>query len=515
MRKLAIFLTTIALSCLGFAASPANADIISCTSGSFLVENGVVHSGGFVDGNCSGTAVIPEEATSIGQDAFRATSGLTKVIFDGSSQIQLIERNAFRDAQALNNIALPSSLQVIDEGAFWGTSSLTSLAIPNNVEEIGLYAFRYSGIKTFQISSANNFFSTSSGVLFNKNKTSLIRFPATLTSEYVVPNGVTYIAPLAFENNYGTPNLLKITLPSSVTEIGSMAFAGTSTLTNVVIPDSVTTIGVLAFLLSGLQSITIPSNVTSIADSAFENTTIENFYFLRRVAPYPASEDPLPFAELDAVMPKIFVPIGASNYGANGGTWKGLEINIGFRATFLGNGSTSGTPPQQVMRAAMDTFPVPGNPGGLKRTGYTFLGWNDAADGTGTNFPVNGEGVIAPEDINLYAQWLKNAEATTKPSISGTATSTANGKNKLTAAKGKWTGTPAPTYTYQWYKCSVQVKKSTQAIPKTCSAIAKATTTKLAVIKAFKGKYLAVAVKGTVAGTPATQWLSKSTGKVN
>jgi hypothetical protein len=36
----------------------------------------------------------------------------------------------------------------------------------------------------------------------------------------------------------------------------------------------------------------------------------------------------------------------------------------------------------------------------------------------------------------------------------------------------------------------------------------------LAVTKTFKGKYIAVAVKGTVAGTPATQWLSKSTGKV-
>ena len=223
---------------------------------------------------------------------------------------------------------------------------------------------------------------------------------------------------------------------------------------------------------------------------------------------------PWEFWALNAQTPKVYVPVGAGDYGFNGELWKGLTIDVGYRATFLANGSTSGTPPQQIMRESTGTFNVPGNSGGLKKTGYTFTGWNTLADGKGTNFVIGSSSAMPSQDFNLYAKWLKNAEATTKPSISGTATSTASGKNKLTAAKGKWTGTPAPTYTYQWYSCSTQVKAVTQTIPKTCKVIPKATTNKLAVIKAFKGKYLAVAVKGTVAGTPATQWLSKSTGKV-
>ena len=95
----------------------------------------------------------------------------------------------------------------------------------------------------------------------------------------------------AWEGDYGyqvniDTNTIKITkfdggstavIPStiegrSVTEIGSMAFAGDDvirSLANVTIPDSVTTIGSGAFASCELKSITIPSSVTSIGMHAF------------------------------------------------------------------------------------------------------------------------------------------------------------------------------------------------------------------------------------------------------
>ena len=56
MRKLSILLTTIALSCVGFASSPANAlgTPYSCTTGGFYVLNGVVFGGGPLEGDCTG-----------------------------------------------------------------------------------------------------------------------------------------------------------------------------------------------------------------------------------------------------------------------------------------------------------------------------------------------------------------------------------------------------------------------------------------------------------------------------
>ena len=73
----------------------------------------------------------------------------------------------------------------------------------------------------------------------------------------------------AFSNRSG---LTSITLPNSITNIGSQAFYGCSGLTSITIPNSLTTIEGGTFLgCSGLSSITIPSSVTTIGKSAFHS----------------------------------------------------------------------------------------------------------------------------------------------------------------------------------------------------------------------------------------------------
>jgi len=147
------------------------------------------------------------------------------------------------------------------------------------------------------------------------------------------------------------------------------------------------------------------------------------------------------------------------------------------------------------------------------RTGYVFAGWSTTSTGSTIGFPYTSSGYVGE---TLYAQWIQKASVTaSKPTISGKAASTAKGTNKLTVKPGVWTGIPAPTFTYQWYLCTTQVKAMTTTIPKSCKAITKQTKTSLSIVTAYRGKYLAVKVTGVSTGTPPTSYLTVSSAKVS
>ncbi|MBQ6946576.1 MAG: leucine-rich repeat protein, partial [Clostridia bacterium] len=106
------------------------------------------------------------------------------------------------------------------------------------------------------------------GILFNKDKTQLIGYPAgNGRTSYIIPNSVTRISREAF---YFCDALTSVTIPNSVTYIGSEAFRNCYALTSVTIPNSVTYIGGDAFRnCYALTSVTIPNGVTYIGGGAF------------------------------------------------------------------------------------------------------------------------------------------------------------------------------------------------------------------------------------------------------
>ena len=91
-------------------------------------------------------------------------------------------------------------------------------------------------------------------------------FCSSLTS-VTIPSSVTTIGEFAF---FGCSSLTSMIIPSSVTTIRNYTFDGCSSLTSVTIGSGVITIGEFAFSgCSSLTSVTIPSSVTIIGDSAF------------------------------------------------------------------------------------------------------------------------------------------------------------------------------------------------------------------------------------------------------
>ena len=180
------------------------------------------------------------------------------------------------DTSLSGDIVLPSKIEgkpvtSIGWRAFWYCSSLTSITIPNSVTSIDDWAFNgCEKLTQINVDTANTVYSSENGVLFNKEKTELIRYPeGKADTSYSIPSSVTNIGDRAFED---CSSLTSVTIPNSVTSIGNDAFSGCSGLTSITIPDSVTSIGDWAFSnCSSLTSITIPDSVTSIDDHAFFN----------------------------------------------------------------------------------------------------------------------------------------------------------------------------------------------------------------------------------------------------
>ena len=246
------------------------------TSGDFeySVDSGNVRitryigSGGPVD---IPATIDGKPVTSIGEFAFQQCSGITSINIPNS--VTSIQQGAFSNCSGLSSITIPSSVTSIENTAFWGCSGLTSINIPSSVTSIGVNVFYgCSGLTDITVDSSNPSFCSESGVLFNKDKTTLIYYPLGKTdSSYTIPDGVTVIEQYAF---YCNSKLTSVTIPSSVTSIGESAFQHCTRLTSITIPNGVISIGNFAFgSCTGLTSITIPNGVISIGNFAFGSCT--------------------------------------------------------------------------------------------------------------------------------------------------------------------------------------------------------------------------------------------------
>jgi len=171
---------------------------------------------------------IPDGVTSVEKNTFALCTSLVSITF--SNNITSIENNAFTNCRSLTSIIIPNSVTNIGDYAFVDCG-INSITIPSNVANIGVGVFHScKSLTSIEVEDENNTYVSENGVLFDKNKTTLICCPAGKTGTYIIPNSVTNIEEDAFRL---CQNLTSVTIPNNVISIGDRAFSYCTSLTSI------------------------------------------------------------------------------------------------------------------------------------------------------------------------------------------------------------------------------------------------------------------------------------------
>lgn len=268
---------------------------------SLNIKNGLIKIGDRAFENCSQLEDInlPTELTEIYASVFNGCKKLKTI--ELPTMLTVLGENAFGDCVALEEVKLPETIIKIDDLVFSGCSNLKKIELPEGLKKIGKASFKNcesittveipssviylstdlfrgcKGLKSIVVNPKNRFYKSepnkrdgSDHVLFNKNKSMIIAYPAASREvQYDIPDSVTTISDWTFSE---CSKLNRISIPDSVNEIGEGAFCNCKLLDELVVPDTVDKIDDCAFRgCESLERILIPSSVVELGWGLFDD----------------------------------------------------------------------------------------------------------------------------------------------------------------------------------------------------------------------------------------------------
>lgn len=251
--------------------------------------------------------VIPYTLETIGVGAFTNCTAITTLTLEEApAQITpslVIKQEAFAGCSKITTVTLPSHLKTLEKYAFSGATTLTTVTV-NTVSgaelQLGAFEEKLSGnyyvtkvnigqytdvfdingvfggtkITAVNVNKNNPYISSVDGVLFDRDATKLLFYPAGRYGSYVIPETVTEIAAGVFS---GKDNITKITIGKNIERIGDNAFANCKLLVDVVFEENGTAnlaIGGRAFAgCTSLDGINLPARTYHIGSEAFKGCT--------------------------------------------------------------------------------------------------------------------------------------------------------------------------------------------------------------------------------------------------
>ncbi len=171
-----------------------------------VVEEGITRISELAFIGCSNavSASIPASVTTISNNAFKCCFSMQEVSFAENIQLDYLGMEAFGYNYDLTEIDLPESLTEMS-GTTFDYSGLTCLYIPENLTTINPQLFSHmKNVTEFTVDPDNPAYSSLDGVLYNKNRTILYRYPAAREQDaFFTPDSVQFVEGAAFAYTTG------------------------------------------------------------------------------------------------------------------------------------------------------------------------------------------------------------------------------------------------------------------------------------------------------------------------
>ena len=216
---------------------------------------------------------IPSSCTLIGLNAFSSCSELESVTIENHDEPYNISGSAFAHCSKLSSLTLGDYLDTIGDKSFYNCTSLKSVSIPDSCNSLGSYAFAYSGLNTFSAENSQIF--SISDFCFYK---------CLSLSNISLPNSIQNFGSYSFSETAIT----NMTIPSSVSTIGTKCFASCHSLTTFVIPED-SDLQDLEYAVFydciEFEKITCRSNSFEVINEALYNKNNTVFYVLPPKSP--------------------------------------------------------------------------------------------------------------------------------------------------------------------------------------------------------------------------------------
>ncbi len=160
----------------------------------------------------------------------------------------------------LKELTLPEGLVSIAPDAFYA-SSIGTLRLPSTCEDLSnLLDSEYLSVGSFEVADGHPLYCAVDGVLFSKDRKTLIRYPCgSSRTHYDVPAGTLAIADNAFSDDRMELALVTVSLPLGLKSIGEYAFSDCGRLISLTVPLTVTELAPNAFCYCvSLERLSLP-----------------------------------------------------------------------------------------------------------------------------------------------------------------------------------------------------------------------------------------------------------------